>query len=111
MADGGKLIITTTPKTFVASEREAWQRQAWFRAGDDAVVIEVADTGHGIPENKLGMIYEPFFTTRASGKGAGLGLTITRKIVELHNGRIEIKNRPEGGILATLTLKAAAPQT
>ncbi len=108
MAQGGTLTLTTTPKSFVVSEREGWQRQAWFRAGDEAVIIELADTGHGIAEKDMGFIYEPFFTTRPSGKGAGLGLTVTRKIVELHNGRIEIKNRPEGGVCVAITLKAAA---
>lgn len=105
---GGTLTITTSLKTFASSEREGWQRQSWFRAGDNAVVIEIADTGPGIPENKMGLIYEAFFTTKTAGQGAGLGLTIAKKVVDLHHGRLEISNQPEGGVLAVLTLKSSA---
>lgn len=105
---GGTLTLTTSSKIFTSSEREGWQRQSWFRAGDHAVVIEIADTGHGIPENKMGLIYEAFFTTKAAGQGAGLGLTIAKKVVDLHHGRLEISNQPEGGVLAVLTLKSSA---
>jgi signal transduction histidine kinase len=105
---GGRLTLTTSLKVFESSEREGWQRQSWFRAGDRAVVIEIADTGHGIQDSQMGLIFEAFYTTKPAGKGAGLGLTLTKKIVDLHHGRLEITNRPEGGILAILTLKTAA---
>ncbi len=105
---GGTLTLTTTAKIFTTSEREGWQRQSWFRAGDQAVVIEIADTGHGIPDSQMSLIYEAFYTTKAAGKGAGLGLTVAKKIVDLHQGRLEINNRPEGGVVAVLTLKTAA---
>jgi len=105
---GGTLTLKTVSKIFASSEREGWQRQSWFRAGDHAVVITIADTGHGIPENKIGLIYEAFFTTKTAGKGAGLGLTVAKKVVDLHHGRLEISNRPEGGVLAVMTLKSAA---
>ena len=109
---GGTLKITTAAKTFTSSEREGWQRQSWFRAGDHAVVIEIADTGHGIHKSQTPLIFEAFYTTKTAGKGAGLGLTVAKKVVDLHHGRLEISNRPEGGVLAVLTLKsAAAPST
>lgn len=105
---GGTLTLTTALKVFESSEREGWQRQSWFRAGDRAVVIEIADTGHGIHSSQMPLIFEAFYTTKAAGHGAGLGLTVTKKIVDLHHGRLELSNRPEGGILAILTLKTAA---
>ena len=105
---GGTLSVTTSLKVFESSEREGWQRQSWFRAGDRAVVIEIADTGHGIHESQMPLIFEAFYTTKPAGKGAGLGLTVTKKVVDLHHGRLEISNRPEGGVLAVLTLKTAA---
>jgi signal transduction histidine kinase len=108
MPGGGTLTITTALKVFESSEREGWQRQSWFRAGDRAIVIEIADTGHGIHGSQMGLIFEAFYTTKPAGKGAGLGLTVTKKIVDLHHGRLEISNRPEGGVLAVLTLKTAA---
>jgi signal transduction histidine kinase len=105
---GGTLTITTALKVFESSEREGWQRQSWFRAGDRAVVIEIIDTGHGIHSSQMPLIFEAFYTTKAAGKGAGLGLTVAKKIVDLHHGRLEIGNRPGGGVLAVLTLKTAA---
>ncbi len=68
-------------------------------------MVEIADTGPGIPENKLDKLFDPFFTTKPIGKGTGLGLSITRKIVELHDAMIDIRNREEGGVVVKLLFK------
>ncbi len=57
-------------------------------------VVAIIDTGAGIPAEIQDKIFEPFFTTKPSGEGSGLGLDIVRKIVEKHNGRIEVNSRP-----------------
>ncbi len=59
---------------------------------DRAVRIEIADTGDGIPAERLDRIFEPFYTTKRSGEGTGLGLYIVRKMVELMRGRIEVRS-------------------
>jgi signal transduction histidine kinase len=81
-------------------------RLSW-EARSGVVTIEIADTGGGIPEALLDKIFEPSFTTKARSGGMGLGLFITRKIVELHNGTIALANRPEGGAVATIRLPLA----
>lgn len=108
MPHGGTLSVSTLSKHFAASERDVGQKHGWFRAGDVAVVAQVADTGHGIPEDKLDRIFEPFFTTKETGQGTGLGLSVTKKIIELHRGRLMIRNRPEGGVMASVMLNTAA---
>ncbi|MBI4584681.1 MAG: PAS domain S-box protein [Planctomycetes bacterium] len=71
--------------------------------------ISLADTGPGIPAELQEKIFEPFFTTKP--QGTGLGLTIARRIIELHGGNIAIQCPPEGGttILVQLPLGSANP--
>jgi signal transduction histidine kinase len=66
------------------------------------VVIQVADNGPGIPEEHLGRVFDPFFTTRE--KGTGLGLAICHTIVTQHGGRIEVRNQVQGGAVFTVHL-------
>ncbi|MBF0457794.1 MAG: PAS domain-containing protein [Nitrospirae bacterium] len=64
-------------------------------------VIQVADSGSGIPHDKLKMIFEPFFSTKEMGRGTGLGLSISRKIVEEHGGSITAKStHGEGSVFS-----------
>jgi signal transduction histidine kinase len=57
------------------------------------VLVEVADTGRGMPEEVRRKLFEPFFTTKPVGKGLGLGLSISAMIVHNHNGRITVSSR------------------
>ena len=76
------------------------------RADRQAVTVDVADQGPGLPEGKEGLVFEKFYRTRdqAPGAGAGLGLTISRGIVAAHGGRIWADNRPGGGAVFRFTL-------
>jgi signal transduction histidine kinase len=71
------------------------------RAEQDYIVIEVIDTGHGMPPVVAERAFEPFYTTKAAGQGTGLGLDIARRIVaERHSGTITIESRPGHTMLA-----------
>lgn len=69
---------------------------------DGKVYFDVVDNGGGIEEDIRGKIYDPFFTTRRAKGGVGLGLSICKNIMDMHNGVINVENRPEGGAIARL---------
>lgn len=66
--------------------------------------LVVEDSGPGVPAADLEKVFEPFHTTRAATRGMGLGLPITRGIIEEHGGEVRIENRAAGGVRLTLTL-------
>jgi signal transduction histidine kinase len=62
---------------------------------DNYVVVEVGDTGCGIPPEIQDKIFEPFFTTKPVGEGSGLGLDIVQKIIDKHQGKIKVRSQPK----------------
>jgi CheY-like chemotaxis protein len=92
-----------------AAERNAI-RVAARAAGDGLVVVEIRDTGQGIPPENLGRIFEPFYTTKPAGMGTGLGLSICKDIVESLGGRIDVESEPAVGTSVRVLLRAAEVQ-
>jgi two-component system sensor histidine kinase HydH len=70
--------------------------------GEKSVIVEVEDTGHGIPEKELPRIFDPFYTTKKTG--TGLGLAITHRIVENHGGTVSVKSTGKSGTTFRMTL-------
>lgn len=74
------------------------------RTKNDQIVIEIADTGHGISKENLNKITDPFFTTKDPGKGTGLGLSITYNIIKEHGGELEFESEENSGTCARVVL-------
>lgn len=75
----------------------------------DSVHIEIRDTGKGIPKEILQRIFEPFFTTKQE-KGTGLGLSVSYKIIQSHNGRIDVESEEDRGTKFTIVLPVSVKQ-
>jgi len=101
--------------TLIMNAKDAMPRggNLWIetRLSDDETEIEiqVRDDGAGIAPDILPRLFEPFLTTKESGRGVGLGLAISRGIVERHNGRIEVASELGRGTTVTVTLPSQAP--
>ncbi len=74
-----------------------------------AIVIDISDTGVGIPTDLLGKVMDPFFTTKEEGKGTGLGLAICRRIVHEHSGTIDIFSETGKGTTVRVVLPLTRP--
>ncbi|MEZ4388107.1 MAG: ATP-binding protein [Candidatus Krumholzibacteriia bacterium] len=78
---------------------------------EDQVVLQVADTGCGIPPEALGKLFDPFYTTKEPGKGTGLGLYICHSIMEEHGGSIEVDSTVGLGTTFTVRLPLSGIDT
>jgi len=70
----------------------------------DTLCVDIADTGGGIAADVLPHIFEPFYTTKKGGKGTGLGLPIAARIVDAHQGSIQVTPREASGTVFTVHL-------
>jgi signal transduction histidine kinase len=79
------------------------------RDGALFVALRVSDTGIGIEEQAFPVLWDPFYTTKEVGSGVGLGLPVSKRIVEEHDGWIDVKNNEDQGVTFTVHLKLARP--
>jgi PAS domain S-box-containing protein len=106
MDRGGSLVITTTCGRLDRLLPDCRKSHGPLRPDEPAVILTIKDSGPGIPEEQLLRIFDPFFTTKAVGSGTGLGLSVVKKIVDLHGGFIHFRNSPRGGLEVTLAFAA-----
>ncbi len=71
---------------------------------DDRLKIMVMDNGPGLSEHALAHAFDPFFSDKPAGRQPGLGLALAQRLVEAHDGRLTLENKPAGGALATICL-------
>jgi two-component system sensor kinase FixL len=77
-------------------------------ADDNMVSVDVADTGCGISSDVASRLFQPFVTTKR--QGMGVGLSISRTIIESHGGQITVESNPAGGTIFRFTLRGVAPE-
>jgi len=96
MPSGGSLRIATSSTDYGADWVADWVAPS--NNGDGAqVIVDVADTGCGMSRETQAHIFEPLYTTKESGKGAGLGLVVVNHVMQEHGGQIEVESDPGQG--------------
>jgi PAS domain S-box-containing protein len=103
MRDGGTLTIRASNCRLETPRASAGSRMAGLAP---FVVLEVEDTGCGIPRDVIEQIFDPFFTTKPVGKGTGLGLSTALTIVQGHGGFLSVQSEPGHGARFTVQLPA-----
>jgi PAS domain S-box-containing protein len=95
MVEGGTITI----RTYRSLDKK-------YFCGKGACVIEITDTGHGISKENLEKLFKPFFTTKGEGKGTGLGLYVSRSILDSHEGKLLIDSVEGQGTRVRIVLPA-----
>jgi two-component system NtrC family sensor kinase len=103
-------LVLNAAQAIPPGDAERNRIEVGIRSSRKGVVIEVADTGAGIASEVGDRLFEPFFTTRAAAGGTGLGLWLSRAIVEEEGGTLSWRNRPDGGAVFTVELPTSHPQ-
>ncbi len=67
------------------------------KKNEDKLLIRVKDNGNGIPQKIIDKIYQPFFTTKPTGQGTGLGLSLSYDIIKVHGGEIKLETKEDKG--------------
>jgi len=101
----GRVLLNVYNNAFQAVENiEKPVVSVTTRWRENLVEIETTDNGPGIPDEIIDKIFQPFFTTKPTGQGTGLGLSLSYDIVKAHGGTIKVHNSPEGGAVFCIRL-------
>lgn len=107
MSAGGRLELKTYYETLSGRSLEDLQlEKGRFKPGQTVVVCDIEDNGQGIPKDCAARIFDPFFTTKQESGGVGLGLSVSKNIMESHDGGIFVENNPRGGVRARVVFKS-----
>jgi signal transduction histidine kinase len=113
--DIGRVLLNLYTNAFYAvSEKKKEQPEIYepsvtvtTKRMGDKIEIKVADNGNGIPQKILGKIFQPFFTTKPTGQGTGLGLSLSYDIIKAHGGEIKVSTKEEEGTTFILKIPTA----
>jgi signal transduction histidine kinase len=112
--DIGRVLLNLYNNAFYAvSEKKKQQPENYeptvsinTKKVGDKVLISVKDNGNGIPQKIVDKIFQPFFTTKPTGQGTGLGLSLSYDIIKAHGGEIKAESKESEGTTFTLQLSA-----
>jgi signal transduction histidine kinase len=108
MPEGGKIIIRSYEKQLAEAKNGIGKLlRENFHAGEQVVIVELEDTGIGILEENMKKIFDPFFTTKGPKSGTGLGLSVSRNIIQMHKGLIYAESQVGKGSKITVVLKTS----
>ena len=110
--DVGRVILNLITNAFYAVTEKKKQASAEYEPTvtistkkiNNKVEIKVKDNGNGIPEKALDKIFQPFFTTKPTGQGTGLGLSLSYDIIKAHNGELKVKTKEKEGTVFIILL-------
>jgi len=110
--DIGRVILNLLTNAFYAVNEKKQQKQEDYdptisvstKKINDNVEIKVSDNGNGIPQKLLDKIYQPFFTTKPTGQGTGLGLSLAYDIIKAHGGEIKVETKENEGTIFIIQL-------
>ena len=106
-----QILINFIHNALDAMEDKGGSLTIGSRRDRDDIVVEIKDTGIGIPEANLSRLFNPFFTTKPVGKGTGLGLSICYGLIKKMGGDIEVKSEVGAGTTFTIRIPIQHPQT
>lgn len=96
MPEGGTVIVRSQmTQMSTAGPNLSSGMNELFRAGDSIVMVEILDTGTGLNTDSLAKAFDPFYSTQVTGQGNGLGLSVSKSIIDLHHGQITLNNRED----------------
>jgi signal transduction histidine kinase len=110
--DIGRVILNLITNAFYVVNEKGKQNIAGYeptvevstKKDGNKVFVSVKDNGNGIPQKILDKIFQPFFTTKPTGQGTGLGLSLSYDIVKAHGGELRVETKEEEGSTFTITL-------
>lgn len=106
MQEGGEIKVNIFYKVASNISNKIGRRKGdYFKMGDKIAVVEIEDTGEGIPEDLLPKIFEPFFTTKETKRGTGLGLSLAHLIIDRNKGSIDVESEVSKGAKFIINLQ------
>src|SRR5881398_2178254 len=110
--DFSRVLLNLFNNAFYAVNEKKKQLNGTFEAlvpvttqkQNGSIVVKVTDNGNGIPQNIINKIYQPFFTTKPTGQGTGLGLSLSYDIIKAHGGKINVDSKEGEGSEFTIEL-------